>query len=135
MRNYQVLDSAVVEKDNVLRLSTTDENPENPGLAMSREGAFLSLSASFGPLEIALRLQHADVARRLKDLHPVPGLATTRQIGTANSYIGLGLTSQNRLVMRPTIVGDASGRVTLNLVTSADVYQTILKWLDSDSDD
>jgi hypothetical protein len=134
MRNYQVLDKAILEQDNVLRLTTAQENPDQPILAMSREGSFVSISASFGPLELALRLQYNELVRRLKNLYPVPGLATTRQVGTGNSYMALGLTKDNRLVMRPSIVADASGHITFNLVASAEVYQTLRKWLDVDSE-
>jgi hypothetical protein len=130
MRNYQLLDSATVEKDNVLWLSTTENNPDHPLLAMSREGAFVSISASFGPLEVALRLQYNEFSRQLVSLHPVPGLATTRQVGTVNSYIALGLTKDNRLVMRPTIVTDARGHVTFNLVISEKAFQSLLQWLE-----
>lgn len=130
MRNYQLLDHADIEKDNVLRLTTTDNNPNQPVVAMSREGAFVSISASIGPLEIGLRLPLTEMGRQLSNLHPVPGLATTRQVGTVNSYVALGLTKDNRLVMRPTLVVDAKGHVTFNLVVSGEVYQTLLKWLE-----
>ena len=133
MRNYQVLDVATLEPDGVLSLTTSEENPDRPILSMSREGAFVSLSASFGPLEIALRLRFEDLRRRLERLLPVHGLATTRQVGTANSFVALGVTDDERLVMRPTIVSDASGKMTFNLVTSSPVYQQILEWLDEKS--
>ncbi len=129
MRNYQILDAATVEAENVLRLGSTEDNPEKPCLHMSREGSFLSLSASFGPFEIALRLNYDDFKRRVERLHPVPGLATTLQVGTANSYIALGLTKDGRLVMRPTVVTDASGHITLNLVGSATTYDAVRNWL------
>lgn len=131
MRNYQLLDTATTQPDNVLQLSTSEDNPEQPMLAMSREGAFVSLSVSFGPLEIALRLRFDDLRRRLERLLPIHGLATTRQVGTANSFVALGITDDERLVMRPTIVSDASGKITFNLVTSQSVYQTIIEWLDA----
>lgn len=133
MRNYQVLDVATLEPDGVLSLTTSEENPDRPILSMSREGAFVSLSASFGPLEIALRLRFEDLRRRLERLLPVHGLATTRQVGTANSFVALGITEDERLVMRPTIVSDASGKMTFNLVTSKAVYQQVLQWLDDKS--
>lgn len=131
MRNYQVLDVAIIDQDNVLNLSNAEENPDQPRLAMSREGSFVSFSASFGPLEIALRLRADDLLRRIERLHPVAGLATTRQVGTANSFIAIGITSDSRLVLRPTIVSDASGKLTFNLVTTHQVYSTILDWLNS----
>ncbi|NDJ86320.1 MAG: hypothetical protein GYB66_10570 [Chloroflexi bacterium] len=128
MRNYQVLDSASVQ-NHILRLRTAENNPEQPWLSMSREGAFLSLSTSFGPLEIALRLNYDNFTKRLQQLHPVPGLATTRQVGTANSYIALGLTDNQHLVMIPTIVTDASGRISFNLLATTPVYRAMLDWL------
>jgi hypothetical protein len=130
MRNYQVLDVATSQPDHVLQLTNSEDNPEQPSLAMSREGAFISLSVSFGPLEIALRLRFDDLRRRLERLLPVHGLATTRQVGTANSFVALGITDDERLVMRPTIVSDASGKITFNLVTSQAVYKQVLEWLD-----
>lgn len=132
MRSYQILNVVEVEPDNVLQLSNNEDNPDKPMLSMSREGVFLTLSASFGPLEIALRLRHEDMKRRLESLHPVPGLATTLQIGTGNAYIAVGLTTDDRLVMRPTIVADATGRLTFNLVTTASVYHRIRDWLELD---
>lgn len=131
MRNYQVLDAATIDRDNVLKLTNVEENPDKPMLAMTREGAFVSLSASFGPLEIALRLRFDDLKRRLERLLPVHGLATTRQVGTANSFVALGITEDERLVLRPTIVSDASGKLTFNLVTSREVYNKINEWLEN----
>lgn len=130
MRNYQILDVASVDPDNVLQLSTSESNPDHPLLAMSREGAFVSISASFGPLEIALRLPYQDLSRQISSLHPVMGLATTRQVGTINSYMAIGLTKENHLVMRPTIVADAKGHLTFNLVANEKVYTTMLQWLE-----
>ena len=129
MRNYQILDSSSIDHDNVLLLSPTEDNPEKPTLSMSHEGIFISLSASFGPLEIALRVRQTNLRLRLEQLYPVPGLATTHQIGSANSFIAIGLTKDNRLVMRPTVVADAHGRVTFNLVTTPALYETIVDWV------
>lgn len=134
MRNYQILDSSTIDQDNVLLLSPAEDNPEKPTLSMSHEGAFISLSASFGPLEIALRIRQNDLRRRLEQLYPVPGLATTHQIGSVNSYIAIGLTKDSRLVMRPTVVADASGRVTFNLVTIPALYETIVKWVGTETE-
>jgi hypothetical protein len=130
MRNYQVLDVAQVADKNILRLSHDEDKPENPSLSMSREGAFVSISISFGPLEIALRLRHNELTRHLSRLHPVPGLATTRQTGGANAYISLGLTQDDKLVLRPTLVTDASGHIVFNLVCTPDVKQKIFDWLE-----
>lgn len=131
MRNYQILDTAHVDSNGTLQLTNSEENPEKPCLSMSREGAFISLSASFGPLEVALRLRYEDLAWRLEQLQPVPGLAITRQIGTVNSYFAVGLTEDRRIVMRPTLVTDAHGHLSFNLVGTAEVYKAILKWLSS----
>lgn len=130
MRNYQVLDHATVAEENILTLTNSAESPEQPYLTMSREGAFVSISSSFGPLEVALRLRHNELARHLARLHPVSGLATTRQTGGANAYMALGLTADDKLVLRPTIVADASGHLTFNLLCTSDVREAIFEWLD-----
>ena len=130
MRNYQILDVASIEPDNVLLLTNAEDNPERPHLFISREGAFVSLSASFGPLEIALRLNYEQLKRRLEQLHPVPGLATTRQVGTTQSYLSFGLTHDERLVMRPTLASDASGHLTFNLVATSEIRQKLFNWLE-----
>jgi hypothetical protein len=132
MRNYQLLDATSAEKDNVFKLSTKEENPEQPLLSISREGAFVSISASFGPLEIALRPRYSELTRQLTSLQPVPGLATTRQVGTMNSYVAFGLTKDGRLVLRPTIVADARGHLTFNFIISAEAYQAMQDWLGMD---
>jgi hypothetical protein len=130
MRNYQFLDVATIDDDNILTMTTSEAPREQPSLTWGLEGAFMTLSASFGPLEIALRLRQEDLVRRTKNLHPVPGLATTRQVtGGANSYLALGLTQDKRLVFRPTIVADASGLVIFNLVCTAEVRATFVGWL------
>lgn len=130
MRNYQVLDVAQVGDKDILRLTNAEDKPENPSLSMSREGAFVSISVSFGPLEIALRPRYDELARHLSRLHPVPGLATTRQTGGVNAYISLGLTQDSKLVLRPTLVTDASGLIVFNLVCTADVKDKIFDWLE-----
>lgn len=130
MRNYQVLDVAQVGDKDILRLTNAEDKPENPSLSMSREGAFVSISVSFGPLEIALRPRYDELARHLSRLHPVPGLATTRQTGGANAYISLGLTQDSKLVLRPTLVTDASGLIVFNLVCTPDVKDKIFDWLE-----
>lgn len=128
MRNYQILDTVVAE-NNSLQFNNSEDNPEHPWLTMSREGRFLAFSASFGPIEIALRLRLENFQRRIDQLYAIPGLATTHQVGTANSYIAIGLTTDERLVLRPTVVTDASGHLTFNLVLTADVYNTLRSWL------
>ncbi len=130
MRNYQILDTVIVET-NTLQFSNSEENPEHPWLTMSREGKFLTFSASFGPIEIALRLRFENFQRRILQLHAIPGLATTHQVGTANSYIAIGLTTDEQIVLRPTVVTDASGHLTFNLVGTNDIYKTLLSWLDT----
>lgn len=131
MRNYQYLDVASVNDENILSVKNKVENDQQPWLTMSREGAFVSISASFGPLEIAHRLRHADLVRHLSNLYPVPGLATTRQIaGGANSYIGFGLGEDGKLIMRPTIVADAGGLLIINLVCTSEVRVIIFDWLE-----
>ena len=131
MRNYQFLDVSTVAEGNLLSITNSEEHREQPSLTMNREGAFVSISASFGPLEIALRLRHQELSRHLRKLHPVPGLATTRQITAgANSYLAIGVTQDEKLVLRPTVVADASGLMVFNLVCTSSVRAAIFEWLE-----
>lgn len=130
MRNYQILDVATIDEDNILSLTNSQEDINQPSFTMSREGAFIGSSTSIGPLEVAIRFRYQDFTRRLSHLHPVPGLAVTRQVGSANSYLSLGLTQDEKLVLRPTIVADAGGHISFNLVCTAEVRQAILNWLE-----
>lgn len=76
-----------------------------------------------------MRLRFPEFARVLSRLRPVKGLQTTRQIGSAQAFIGVGLQSDGGLVMRPTIVADATGYMNYNLLLSEEVRQRLFDWL------
>src|SRR5437773_12558269 len=116
MRNFQILDGSRIDRNgDSLELFFTDADSEQPRLALRREGAYVTISASYGPLEIALRPRYEDLIRTLSRLTAVEGLHTTRQVGTGQAYLAMGLTSGDNLLLRPTIVADATGHLVLNI--------------------
>lgn len=127
MRNFQTLDHVDVDEGTgVIHLYDADENAH---IALRREGDYVSLSASHGPIEIALRPRFQELERALKALQPVAGLQTTRQVGTAESFLSLGLRTDGGLNVRPTLVADASGYLCLNLELTAEARQKLFAWL------
>jgi hypothetical protein len=129
MRNFQTLDHVVLDPDSdAIQLAQADSDNE-PILALRREGIYVTLSASFGPLEIALRPRHEDLVRTLSRLQVVEGLHTTRQVGTAQAYLAMGLTPEGALLIRPTIVADATGHLSLNMEISPNIRKVLYDWL------
>lgn len=130
MRNFQTLDAVIVNPDSdSLEFFLTESDDDQPRLAMRREGAYVTISASYGPLEIAMRPRHEDLIRTLGRLTVVEGLHTTRQVGTGQAYLALGLTRDDSLLMRLTIVADATGHLSLNLNLTKDVRMRLYDWL------
>ena len=130
MRNFQVLDGAKFDNEaSSLELFLKDAEAEQPRLALRREGAYVTISASYGPLEIALRPHYEELVRTLSRLTAVDGLHTTRQVGTAQAYLAMGLTSDDSLLLRPTIVADATGHFSMNIEISHDVREALYQWL------
>lgn len=130
MRNFQTLDATRVDPGSEsleIYLSATDD--DQPILAVRREGTYVTLSASYGPLEIALRPRYEDLIRALTRLSVVEGLHTTRQVGTGQAYLAVGLTSDENLLMRLTIVADATGHLSLNLRLTPSARHTLFDWL------
>jgi hypothetical protein len=129
MRNFQPLDRVEIdtEIDAITLENNTSEN--DPVLALRREGIYVTISASYGPLEIALRPRYEDLARTLSRLQSVDGLSTTRQVGTAQAYLAMGISPEGALMLRPTIVADATGHFSLNLVLTPDARQKLYSWL------
>ncbi|RMF80963.1 MAG: hypothetical protein D6737_06470, partial [Chloroflexi bacterium] len=121
MRNFETLDHVEInEQSGIISISAKD-NVMCPHLAMRREGGYVAISASYGPIEIALRPRFQELARVLGRLQPVEGLQTTRQVGTGQSYVALGLQPSGILIMRPTIVADATGHLSFNIFLTDDV--------------
>jgi hypothetical protein len=96
---------------------------------MRREGDYITISASYGVLEIALRPRYHELTRVLSRLQPVEGLQTTRQVGTGQAFLALGLKPDGTLLMRPTLVADATGHMSFNLALSDPVRQALYTWL------
>lgn len=130
MRNFQTLDSATVDAESAsLELYLSSADDDQPRLAMQREGAYVTISASYGPLEIAMRPRYDDLARSLGRLGVVEGLHTTRQVGTGQAYLAIGLTPDNSLLMRLTIVADATGHLSLNMLLTDPARGKLFQWL------
>jgi hypothetical protein len=130
MRNFQTLDGTRIDPTaESLEFFLTASDDDEPLLAMRREGIYVTISASYGPLEIAMRPRYEDLARTLNRLTVVDGLHTTRQVGTGQAYLAMGLTAQNDLLMRLTIVADATGHLSLNLKLTPEARIKLYDWL------
>ncbi len=130
MRNFELLDKATADDaSGVITLTTHDETPGAPVVALRREGVYIVISASYGPLEVALRPRFQELIRALARLQPVEGLQTTRQVGTGQAYIALGLKPDGSLLMRPTIVADATGHLAFNLSLTDTIRKALFDWL------
>ncbi|MBC8099209.1 MAG: hypothetical protein H7Y11_07180 [Armatimonadetes bacterium] len=132
MRQFVTLDQVVVDSDTgMLNLvAGVDADSElRPRLSLRREGGFVAISVGSGPLEMALRPRHEDLARTLGNLHAVNGLQTTRQVGTGQAYLAFGLRDDGALVIRPTIVADATGHLSFNLLLTDEARKALFSWL------
>jgi hypothetical protein len=130
MRNFQMLDDVELDAaTGVLTITLKDDHHAEPIVALRREGGYVALSASYGPFEIALRPRYQELARVLGRLHPVEGLQVTRQIGTGQAFLAVGLRPDGVMLLRPTIVGDATGHVGFNLLLSDAARKALFEWL------
>ncbi len=130
MRTFQNLDRAAIDTaTGIITLTKQDDSASHPSVSMRREGEYVVISASYGPFEIALRARYGELTRTLSQLQPNDGLNTTRQVGTGQAFLGLGKRKDNSLILRPTIVGDASGFFCLNLTLTAEPAATLIDWL------
>lgn len=130
MRNFQLLD--VVTLDNhagSIQFTTEEPLIAKPVVTVQREGGYIAFSASYGPFEIAIRPRFQELSRVLGRLQPVEGLQTTRQVGTGQAYLAVGLKPDGVLLLRPTIVGDATGHLGFNLALSSAARQALFEWL------
>lgn len=136
MRNFQSLNQSSLDSDSgLLMFSVATETETQPTLALRREGGYVAISASHGPLEIALRPRYEEMVRKLARLQPIKGLQTTRQIGTAQAYLAVGLHEDGMLLIRPTIVGDATGHLSFNFSLENDQRKTLYEWLAVEEND
>jgi len=130
MRNFETLSQFTIDSaSGVISFAAEQPGAARPVVAMRREGGYISLSASYGPFEIALRPRFQELSRVLARLQPVEGLQTTRQIGTGQAYLAVGLKPDGVLLMRPTIVADATGHMGFNLALSDAARKALFDWL------
>lgn len=131
MRNFQILDAHRLDPDSEsLEFFTSAAGNEQSRLALRREGIYVTISASYGPLEIAMRPRYEDLVRTLSRLSVIEGLLTTRQIGTGQAYVAVGLSAEQDLLMRMTIVADATGHMSLNVILKSNARATLYDWLE-----
>lgn len=130
MRNFQLLDLVTLD-NHTGSIQFTTEEPliAKPIVTVQREGGYVAFSASYGPFEIALRPRFQELSRVLGRLQPVEGLQTTRQVGTGQAYLAVGLKPDGILLLRPTVVGDATGHLGFNLSLSSAARQAFFDWL------
>ena len=130
MRHFQLLDTATIDKESdSLELFFSAGDLEYPRVTLQREGPYVSISASYGPLEIALRPHYEDLVRTLSRLAAVEGLHTTRQVGTGQAFLAMGLNHEDNLLLRPTIVADATGHLSLNIEVAQNARRILYEWL------
>ncbi|MBZ0305695.1 MAG: hypothetical protein K8I82_06470 [Anaerolineae bacterium] len=130
MRDYQFLDT-MSEEEGRLQFTNREGGANHSILALAQEGDKVAISASLGALEVALRLRLAEFRRQFNALKHVPGLSITRQVGTVEAFMGLGVVEDNRLALRPTLLVDATGRLSFNLLLSDACYQRLAEWLNA----
>lgn len=130
MRNFQMLDRIEINNTTgILSLSSTKGETPSALVAMRKEGSYIAISASYGPLEIALRPRLNELVHVLGRLRPVETPQTPRQVGTGQAYIAIGLLTDGTLLLRPTIVADATGHFSFNLSVKSAVRDDLFAWL------
>lgn len=130
MRHFFTLDQVTInEPAGVISIAASQDTTFHVMLSMRREGGYVSISVSSGPLEMALRPRSQELARVLERLVPVSGLQTTRQVGTGQAYLAVGLREDGTLVLRPTIVADATGLMCFNLLIPDEARKALFDWL------
>lgn len=136
MREFHTLDAVNVDDETgIIYITAQEESQVQPRIFMRREGGYVAISVNYGPIEIAMRLRYAELARVLARLRPVEGLQTTRQVGTGQAHLALGLQKDGALVIRPTIIADATGHTSFNLILADNVRATFYEWLPVTSKD
>ena len=132
MRFYQRLDRVSRdETDDTLLIECSDGVPK---LWFGREGMYVSISASYGPLEISLRPRQRDLVSGLAQLRPTARLSVMRMVGTGQAHIELGLATNGELLLRTTIVADATGHVAMNMILSSEVRAQLFAWLGTENE-
>ncbi|MBK8022155.1 MAG: hypothetical protein IPK19_12180 [Chloroflexi bacterium] len=131
-RTFALLDDVSVDTSTGI-LTMRGEAHDNfaPEISMRREGAQIVIAAGTGVIEVALRLRYDELRQALHTLQPNDGLTTSRQVGTGQAYLGIGLKTDESLVLRPVIVGDATGHLRLNFRLNATVRARFAQWIEA----
>lgn len=126
MRQYRRLEHVSVGPEGALVAAGAEPGAE---LLARHEGEAVALSFFAGAVEISLRLKAADLARTLAQLQPADAIGDMRQVGTAQSALGLSLRPDGTLVLRPMLTADAAGMLALSFEMSAAARQALIEWL------
>jgi hypothetical protein len=130
MRHFQMLDIVHFDEENdTLKITCCEDMASPPELWFGREGMYLSVSASIGALEIALRPRQRDLVASLAQLRPTERLAVMRMVGTGQAHLELGLSMDGELLVRTTIVADATGHFAMNMILTTEARQQLFDWL------
>jgi hypothetical protein len=130
MRHYQRLDDVHYdESSDTLTFTCKQEHGCASDLWFGREGMYLSISAQHGPLEIALRPRLRDLTSSLADLKPTEHLGVMRMVGTGQAHVELGLSTNGELLIRTSIIADATGHFAMNTILSSEARERLFEWL------
>jgi hypothetical protein len=130
MRQFRSLFRVETDADSgIMSIYGEKGTHDYPSMMVRREGEHVLMSSNYGPIELALRLPYDELAQTIARLNPVDGPITTRQVGSTEAYLSLGLRSDGSLLMRPTLASDARGHLTFNLSLPAEARQALCAWL------
>jgi len=130
MRQFLSVDRAHIDNEShLLSLTSSSDPAQQIQVSMRREGDHLAISVSLNALELALRPRFSEFSRILSHIQPIDGLNTTRQVGTGNAFLALGLHTDGSLIFRPTFVADATGYISFNLKLAPDVHKKLNEWV------
>lgn len=127
-RTFAVLDQSSLEAG-ILTLRGAEAGVLTPEISLKREGAYLVIGAGVGFVEVALRLNFDEARQAMAHLQPNDGLTTSRQVGSGDAYLGVGLRSDGTMILRPIIVGDATGHLRMNFHLSSATRATLAEWI------
>ncbi|MGV2434251.1 MAG UNVERIFIED_CONTAM: hypothetical protein LVT10_04720 [Anaerolineae bacterium] len=96
-----------------------------PALVVKRQSGYVMIGAYYGPLEVALRLSHANLVQTLQRLKPTDAMVTMRQVGSTNVYLALGLQADGSLLLCPTVAADSRGHFTVNLQLTPEAHAAL----------
>jgi len=131
MRHYQKLDNVTFdESTNTLLITNAEANSEGPNLWFGREGMYISISAHYGPMEIALRPRQRDLITSLSQLKATERLSVMRLVEPARLIWDSAFSTRGELLLRATIVADATGQFAMNMILTSGAREKLLKWLE-----